>query len=253
MKVVSLNLWYGRLRAPLLDFLAAQAPTTDVFCFQEVFSGYEGAVLEDLIKTLPEFILHFAPTVRDLMMDQKPAPGVESGQAIFVRRSLSVVSESKVQLCGELGKIFLQDGEPDWPSLFHSVVVETSFGPYRVSHVHGIARPGLKTDTPLRLEQSQKIVAALRQEQVPTVLCGDFNLYPDTESVGLIERTPMRNLIKEFNITDTRGDMSRARWPEGIPQFFADYAFVSPEIMVRSFSVPQVAISDHLPLIVEVE
>ena len=36
-------------------------------------------------------------------------------------------------------------------------------------------------------------------------------------------------------------------------QEFADYAFVSPEIVVTSFEVPDLPISDHLPMMLEID
>ena len=39
----------------------------------------------------------------------------------------------------------------------------------------------------------------------------------------------------------------------GKPDFqkFADYVFVSPDVNVESFSVPDIDISDHMPLVLE--
>ena len=39
-------------------------------------------------------------------------------------------------------------------------------------------------------------------------------------------------------------------YPES-PQLFSDYVFVSPEVAVSGFSVPEDEISDHLPMIVD--
>lgn len=37
MKLVSLNVWAGRVFDPLMNFVSEHARDTDIFCFQEVF------------------------------------------------------------------------------------------------------------------------------------------------------------------------------------------------------------------------
>jgi endonuclease/exonuclease/phosphatase family metal-dependent hydrolase len=81
------------------------------------------------------------------------------------------------------------------------------------------------------------------------VLIGDFNLLPETESVRLLE-AGLSNLVIERAIPSTR---SRLNPYYGTPQEqpHADYAFISPGLRVTGFEVPDVAISDHLPLILD--
>ena len=85
-------------------------------------------------------------------------------------------------------------------------------------------------------------------------MMGDLNLLPQTESVALFERAGYRNLITEYNIKTTRGTLMRKLYPQfehgpyGF-QEFADYTFMSSDLEVQSFEVPDVPISDHLPMI----
>ena len=85
---------------------------------------------------------------------------------------------------------------------------------------------------------------------------GDFNLMPDTKSINLFENSGYRNLIKEFDIKETR---NRFAWdtfkndPDYVQQHFADYCFVSKDINVKSFEVPDIEVSDYLPLVLEFE
>jgi endonuclease/exonuclease/phosphatase family metal-dependent hydrolase len=76
------------------------------------------------------------------------------------------------------------------------------------------------------------------------ILCGDFNLLPNTDSLTILEQG-MRNLIKEYPVTSTR-----SRFYEK-PDKFADYILVSPEVVVEDFQVLDEAVSDHLPLLLE--
>lgn len=72
---------------------------------------------------------------------------------------------------------------------------------------------------------------------------------PQTQSIKMLEEK-YKNLIKEFNIEKTRSNLSPYA---GKPDFqkFADYTFVSENINVTSFVVPDFEISDHLPMILE--
>lgn len=120
--------------------------------------------------------------------------------------------------------------------------------------VHGIAEPGEKLDTVERIKQSQEVINSVKEVKLPAIIGGDFNLLPNTKSVKMFEEAGYRNLIKDFNIQETR---NRLAWeffkdtPGYVQQHFADFCFVSKDIKVKSFEVPDIEISDHLPLILE--
>ena len=78
----------------------------------------------------------------------------------------------------------------------------------------------------------------------PVILCGDFNLRPDTESIKILEEN-MHNLVKDYNIQSTRTSL----YPKA--ERFADYILTSNEIIVQDFKVLPDEVSDHSPLWVE--
>jgi endonuclease/exonuclease/phosphatase family metal-dependent hydrolase len=57
--------------------------------------------------------------------------------------------------------------------------------------------------------------------------------------------------IKENNIPTTRNRHSWDRYPN--KQYYADYAFTSPEVKVNHFEVIENEASDHLPLVLDIE
>jgi endonuclease/exonuclease/phosphatase (EEP) superfamily protein YafD len=120
-------------------------------------------------------------------------------------------------------------------------------GGITIAHVHGLWVAGTKDDTPERIEQSQNINAILNRMRGEKILIGDFNLNPDTKSIKLLEGN-MRNLVREYGITTTRSELSKASKGK-----FADYAFVSAGVKLRKFSVLSAIVSDHLPLCLEIE
>lgn len=125
-------------------------------------------------------------------------------------------------------------------------------------NLHGIPVPADKLDTKARLQQTNIVLDSCKHSKLPKIIGGDFNLLPQTESVVKFEESGFRNLIKDFNIKTTRNlnhwnpDRDSAHGYFG-RQDFADYVFVSPEVTVKNFEVPNVEISDHLPMILDFE
>ncbi len=128
----------------------------------------------------------------------------------------------------------------------------------RVSNIHGRSQPGHKNDTKTRIKQSEIMASSLIGNKHLNILGGDFNLNPDTKSIRLIEDAGLVNLISKYGIKTTRNSIA---WGQAVEhnnlglykyygiQPFADYCFVSKSIKVKSFEVPDIEVSDHLPLI----
>jgi endonuclease/exonuclease/phosphatase family metal-dependent hydrolase len=54
-----------------------------------------------------------------------------------------------------------------------------------------------------------------------------------------------KNLIQEYSIKDTRGDL----YTKEIR--YSDYAFTDKTVSIKSFTLPNITISDHLPLVID--
>lgn len=258
MKLISLNIWGGHEFEPLKVFLKAHEATTDVFCLQEVYScsqpltsrGTRLNVLEELQKILPDHQLFFAPTQDNI--DEVGAIKIPStfGQAIFVKKNLRVEKEGFVFTYRSRNAMEADDFGTLGTGFQH-IRLRNGGTPLTILSVHGLSLPGDKLDTPDRLAQSQKIKDFLKDVEGQKIICGDFNLMPETQSVKILEKD-MRNLIREFDIPTTRGGLNAQKYPsDSSPQRFADYLFISPDINVIHFEVPNIPISDHLPLILE--
>src|SRR5205823_5068413 len=72
LRIVSLNLWGGQALDALLEFIRQQAPTTDLFCFQEMLDGpeliplacgFRTTLYHELTDLLPDFAGAFDPVV----------------------------------------------------------------------------------------------------------------------------------------------------------------------------------------------
>ena len=233
MKVISLNTCGGVLRAPLMDFILREAPSTDIFCFQEMYQNDA-----EITAALHNFSVEFTAAVEG------------QGLAIFTKKSHGAACGS-VFVVGSYNTLIPEGSHVNWPTVLQYAEIADPSGTFVFAHIHGLPYPGNKLDSAARLAQSDAIVRWVRSQKNLTVLSGDFNLLPDTQSISKIEEIPMRNLIKEYEIKNTRPMNHLFKYPEQNRQFFADYAFVSPEVAVKKFSVPDIEISDHLPLILE--
>jgi len=251
MKIVSLNTWGGRASLKnLLDFFVSHNDV-DIFCLQEIWNGGEKTVkkmfpqenihevewnlLEKITAALPEYNYYFHPCYFDFY-----------GQAIFVKKNIAVQGEGDVLIYKEKGYISLEEFG-DHTRNMQYIHIKTDQGLCTILNVHGLWTASGKGDTPDRLLQSEKILHFIKSIQNPVVLCGDFNLVLESESIKQIEGFGLRNLIRENNITSTRTSF----YTKSLR--FADYTFVSDDITVRDFQVLPDEVSDHAPLYLECE
>ena len=260
MKIVFLNIWKGVMFGSLMDFLKHTAHDTDFFCLMEVTDspralttliGGRTNMFSEISAALPGFKGYYARACKGFDEGSMIDFELFQGQAIFARNRMSIDSSGEVFLYGD--KDMTPRYESDWnpPTILQYVRFSTEDGRYTLASMHGMAYPGSKLDTPDRLEQSRKLLSFLADEEGEKIVGGDFNLLPEAESVGMIEKAGMRNMIKEFNIPSTRNELAYGSYPEAERQYFADYAFISPGVRVVDFQVPYLSVSDHLPLMLE--
>lgn len=259
LTICSLNVWGGRMLYPLNVYLpdTARREDIDVFCFQEVCATAGSVHWDDvwqnrinffsiLCGLLPEFQGFFAPAF-DAHSSHSPSQHFASGLACFVRKEIPVVSTGDVFVF-ESRRLMLPSGVAgdgfSSPRNLQYVQVNAEGAIYTICHFHGLWNGTGKGDTPERIEQSRNIRSFFEQVHPAStrILCGDFNLRPDTESLAILDQG-MKNLIHEYGITSTRSAAYHK------PERCADYMLVSSDICVESFTVPDVVVSDHLPLI----
>jgi endonuclease/exonuclease/phosphatase family metal-dependent hydrolase len=240
MKLITLNIWGGHVRNPLLEFIQLYKDT-DIFCFQEVYHNAPKKISDEdralslnifaeVQALLPEHQGFFKPVVDNVY-----------GLGTFVKKPIDVLGEGEVTI----------HHNPDYPG--HGPThsrnlqwVECCINDqiYSIINVHGLWNGKGKTDSPERLAQSQRIHDFIATVRAPKVLCGDFNLRPDTESMRILEKD-MINLVKIHNVQSTR----TSYYPKA--EKFADYIFTSPEINIHHFEVLKNEVSDHAPLLLD--
>lgn len=127
-------------------------------------------------------------------------------------------------------------------------MLDVEGNPLQILNLHGIWSADKLGDK--RTEaQCRYIVEAAQRQTIPTIIAGDFNLLPNTPSIQIIDKH-FRNLVSEFNIQTTTPDFDDGTDRGG---HAIDYIFVNDLVKVTDFRVENVAISDHLPLVLEFE
>ncbi len=264
MKLITLNVWGGRVHKPLLNFLKEQGGKIDVFCFQEVFKSEKNFfsreiktdIFSDIKEVLKDYNAYYSPVVEKTNLVEKVDFEIFWGQATFVKKTIEVMSEGSIFIFGKYNHewTFLNKNPKkyiDAPRLIHYVTIKdpsVNSGQAKeevlIANLHGYWTPDSKEDTPERLEQSDKIIEFLNAYRSKKVLCGDFNLNPNTQSMLMLEKN-MINLIKKYNIKSTRSNLHTRK------DKYADYVLVSKDIRVLDFKAFQDDVSDHLPLFLE--
>lgn len=234
MRIIFLNSWRGQIWDKYKAFITQHTNDTDIFCLMEMYPG----VHHQVSSLLPNFIGYYVDG------GIYHEDNLQYGQSTFFKNTITVVSEEKKAISNRwVGQI-----------IKYSLKIENK--DITLLNVHGVSRPGNKLDTDIRIEQSKKILN-MAKGTTPIIIGGDFNLFPETQSIKMFENSGYKNLIKDFNITNTRNKLSWDQFPDEVAkfskQYFADYCFISPEVKVKSFTVPNVEVSDHEPQILDFE
>lgn len=118
----------------------------------------------------------------------------------------------------------------------------------QIINIHGIWNKDRLGDE-RTINQSSFLIQKALEEDLPTIILGDFNLLPESQSIKMLDKH-FKNLIKEYNIKSTR-----PTFDDGLDKgdMVVDYIFVNDKIKVNDFKVPNTDVSDHLPLILDFE
>ncbi|MFH0973038.1 MAG: endonuclease/exonuclease/phosphatase family protein [Patescibacteria group bacterium] len=254
MKILSLNVWAGREFDPLIKYISEKSADTDIFCFQEVFDTptnekivndcYRANIYSELEKMLGNHAGHFAPVQDDWGFDSRVDFPLSWGVAMFLKKSIDIEQVGDIFIRGNYNS--KKDDNTTVPRNLQYVVFNKKGKNYVVAHFHGLWNGKGKGDCSERIAQSLRVKKFMDNIEGKKILCGDFNLNPDTQSLVMLEEGNV-NLIKKYEIKSTRSLLYKSY---GKSSHFADYVIASPDVNVYDFEVPNVKVSDHLPMII---
>lgn len=261
IKFLCLNLWEGGfLMEDILEFIKKENP--DILALQEVYNGHD-------VKWSPEFrsidILqakldykyhHFAPA----FLEKRDIGLLEQGNAVFSRFP---IKSSKVTFYDRpYAKNFVKVFEafPDVPRNLQHVVLDLGGRELNIFNTQGIWGGRDGGDNERRFNMSDIIVSQIK-DKTNVILAGDFNLQNTTQAIGNIEKYLINifkgkvnttfNMKRKINPNVKR--QTKYFNPAGYSEAIVDMIFTSPNIKVFDYSCPQVDISDHFPLLVNLE
>src|SRR3989344_8247903 len=109
MKLISLNLWGGKVYSPLMKFISREKADTDIFCFQEMFStdreittinGTRVNLFQEVCKLTTEFQHYFAP--QDIGYEyEEPVQGVSYGLSNLIHNKIDLKNQGDIFVHGD--------------------------------------------------------------------------------------------------------------------------------------------------------
>lgn len=93
----------------------------------------------------------------------------------------------------------------------------------------------------------EKICELAQQVTYPVIICGDFNLFPDTPSIEVLNKQFV-SLVDTYNVASTRPATNELNSSK---RNVVDYIFIKGKITPVDFKVIENDVSDHLPLVLD--
>jgi endonuclease/exonuclease/phosphatase family metal-dependent hydrolase len=185
-----------------------------------------------------------------VLWDDEVAVPSQWGLATFVAAELPVIGQAQ----GFVHKGFSPDGYGDHPRSRSAHAVRLyDFDrqrPVSITQMHGLRDLNGKGDTPARVAQAQRLLALSDQVSEPgdlRILCGDFNVGPDSETLALLRARGFTELVTAGGFNGTR----TAHYTK--PGRFADYMLIDqPGAVLRFEVITDPEVSDHCPLVLEI-
>lgn len=259
-----MNAWGGALFDELLAWLPCAG--ADIACLQEVTRtpGLTGWTrFEDGQRTLPQRADLFDDVRRALPRHQATFVASDSGPvhdstgarhrqdfglATLVGEHLPIIGVDSAFVHGQfVDHIEWTVGNRPRIALAVRTVDRAVGRSVWVVQVHGLRDPIGKTDTPARRRQAERLAELVRRTREPhdlVIVCGDFNLLPESETFSVLAEVGLTDLV---GMADTRTSHYRK------PVRHASYMLVSDTTAVKRFEImAEPEVSDHRALILDI-
>lgn len=240
MKILQLNIWGGRLGLQIIELINKEKP--DIVCFQEVIDikgggGFFFTELEKIKLDTGFEYCDFAPSFGFNVMKRKAQFGLAILSTLPFMKTANIATGLDYE-----DDFDVIDTDYNIRTLQH-VEVECSGQTLHILNHHGHHVPGHKDGNDETLRQCKLIVDYMEDLDGQIVLCGDFNLNSDSESLGYIDKK-FTNHTKEKEVITTRTNLTHKTEA-------CDYIFTNQKIEVKTFNVLDDVVSDHKALVVE--
>lgn len=250
IKFIQVNIYKGAYLENLLNFLGEQKP--DVISMQEVSSGKineysdKTANLLDLIRDKLGYKGVFNSDFK--LVDD---PSSSFGNAVLTRLP---VLDSHIEVLKEFRPLTLKEvnsGVEVWPLIARHVLdlmIDVDGKKVHMMSWHG-AWTAPPQDTEETVSQAKLVAEYLISLSEAFVLGCDSNELLQSETIQTINEVAV-NIMEGSGILQTTHPEIHKIVPKG---YLIDYIFTSRDIKVNSLNVPAVTVSDHLPVVAELE
>lgn len=239
MKILQLNVWTGRIKGALLNFI--EQNDFDLICMQEAVWSPKSDMLEvfsdsvEQIKTashLPYESRAINWTIR--AFNSK----IHQGIVILSREQ---ITDEKIELI--YGKPEIADSSQKLSDHCYTAQFVKLKNGLNVINYHGYWLPSpIGDDT--TISTMKKVADIAKDITGPLVMCGDLNV--THESPAMRELDFLKDLTHEHHITNTLVGLKFNG------QVACDHILVNDEVEVLDFKVLDDIVSDHKPLIAEI-
>lgn len=244
-RFLTFNLWYGKNWKKEIDLIKSQNP--DIFVLQEVtknipkFGLNNIDVFHEFENAFPDFKGIIAP----ITYKKEKGKEIFFGNAIFSK--FSVISSNIHYYLKPLD--WTDDYERQSRNLVEAKVKINGQELY-VFTTHFTYSPAF-ADTPIKVKEAEKVIEIIKDKQ-PMIIAGDFNSHFKSEVIKKIDKEVLY-IDREHNPTWTKHPFSYKGFEETELKWKLDYIFISERLKCKSFKIIDTDISDHLPIVAELE
>ncbi len=248
LKVVSLNLWHGgRLFQEALRFLKIQ--DAYVIALQEVHDGRDPELPDRhrSMQVIGEKLGYAYDDFTQAFILSQPEGKIPFGNAIL---SKFPFQQASVDFFVEPTRPYYEDVPEQWPiepRLLQGTKIITPGHEVNFFNIQGVWDMAGDHDSPARHRMVDTILEATAGKP-NVIVTGDTNAKPTNPAMRRLEGPLMSVFGDELKTTF---NMRRKDNP-GYATAAVDLMYISPDIKVLSKDVPDVDVSDHLPLVVTV-
>lgn len=253
LKVVQLNIYRGKWFDKVVDFLKGEKP--DIICLEEVTTNKLNHYKDKNISLFAELKMRLdMEGVYDCVVQYKNLPGSSFGNAVFSKFKIRTSKVVAMKDGGEFDYDFERESDfirdrPFVPRHLLDTTLEVEG-----LNMHAICVHGAWTVPPADNEETLRQAEIIAQHlqslgNTPFIMGGDMNMPKETKVIEKISKFG-NNLMSGSGISQTLNP--RLHYLKDT-ELAVDYIFASSHFELKSIKVPQVDISDHLPVVAELE
>jgi endonuclease/exonuclease/phosphatase family metal-dependent hydrolase len=242
LKVISWNIWGGRNRQEVIDYLKLQ--NADIIALQEITirekNGHQENDVEIIAKELG-YHFYFSKA----FTTDRHFPSYSIGNALL---SKSPIHSSQTHILSDLSTY--EKNSTTEPRIAVECVYLINNIPLHVYCVHlGYSETLLAT--PLQEIQLEKILSVIPNSAA--ILMGDFNSIPESTIIKKVQTKLVHTDKNLERITWTNFKQTISNNPEENPKYRIDYIFTTNDLKTTATEIGESEASDHFPVIANIQ